>query len=227
MRRDRFAAQVNRGTNLSILMRAKAWFQESDIDIVRYYYCIENKTRRAENLSKNSLHSCAVCGMKLYRLNVAEFDESFSHNDVSFLQKKYLLFEDRLGKQYRTCFGLNRCFTRVGWVEPKDAEIDFEIVPPTFEELLDVDLEAEAQDDLILSMILEDAEASYKKYVSPFIAKWLYAEVTKHNVSEFMSDLRSIEPHFIYYEDELTASLVRDKILKVVGVYNGQYKIND
>jgi len=205
------------GTNLKVLMNARAWFSEQGEDIRSYLFVIRSQAKVTDS---SQGMKCAVCGVSM--INESKGETKFN---------RMFIFRGEHGF-YPTCYKMNICFDRIGY-KMKDLKIDkageytfdqtssgnhssFKV--PTYIEFLGLENLTG-----IDSVIFKLAEANFNKVVRPFALKWGIMDINKSNLNEFLVDWSGLLAHTsVYYEDEASASTALLKIQKMIGINNGK-----
>jgi hypothetical protein len=212
MKKDRFGAELKPGKNLEVLQKSRQWFESNgDGPILRYYHCTDTKLKNEAYVEDEDLHECCICGTKLYR--IAEQDRYSDSGKIQIEQKRHLVFMDEAGHAHHTCYRLNHCFRRVGYIHDGEGETT-ELVyqPPRFKDFL-----PEVNLDNYEDYIRDAAERSYEKYVAPFLKRWVYQPVNKGNVLKFIREWDKLGDHFLFYDSSIRKN-VKQKLFNIIGV---------
>lgn len=212
---DGFLAGIKRGDSISVLASVSEWSNEfHNLDVVQYWFCDEPTIRPIQMLSPEDFKKCDICGQELFR--VASDIPAINYGD-SYLDRvsknKHMVFVASSGRRFETCYGINRCFDRIGFKIDSDFSLEFSLSEAREFFFPDMDF------DGFEAYLIESLEDVYDREVKPFLKKWLRKGIDKSSVVEFMSDFRNLDNKFIslYCRGELYNTF-RNKILAIIGV---------
>lgn len=197
-------------------MKGKLWFKTQGIDIVDYMYCRSNNSRSHASLDSSDLKSCEICGQFLYKIDEESRYVNDDSTQVQIVQKRHMVFIDSKGHGHYTCYGVNRCFSRVGFdLDNVDDVPVLEYTPPSLEKFLESDINM----DHLQENFIDGARAPYESYVKPFLESWIHEPINKNNVLDFINDLLAVERKFLaLYCDVKSFKKLKQKILNIIGV---------
>lgn len=216
--KNSFGAEVKEGESIPLLKRVRQYFQDNyeNCYIVKYYCCNDTKTKSKNWVDEKNLKECAICGRNLYEWDSKSFRGDDEEEYVK--QKRHMVLLDSEGKKHNTCFGVKWCFSRVGYkVGEVDDRVDKIFDAPSFEEFIKIDQSTVNKDDYPFQ--------SLKKYyydrVVPFLNDWVYTQITKKNVLDFVSSFYDIEKFLKLFEQPARRK-VKGKIYNLIGVKHEQ-----
>lgn len=208
------------GTNLEVLVRLRAWFQQKldGVIVTSYRHSLTCNERPRRVIPVAEQHRCVICDSKLFRTRLAEdvtpdWVESDTIKEVIMVQsKRYIRVYDSRGREYNVCYKISECMRRAGFTEAHKME---DVVPePEITDLLPL----EGNTDVPEALWTELVEV-WTRRVRPFLIRWKDQEINKFNVVEFWSEFHKAEAAWSpFFEEGIARAKASNALLRYTGV---------
>lgn len=216
--KDKFGNKKE-GQNISTLKDAQYYFEKKSYNIIRYYFDTKPNEINKKDLVDNDDKMCEVCGKSL--LKMSEDTKHGLTDQIKVRLKKHFVFIDSAGGTHYTCYCLNTCIkhhTDYDLREGQSVVSEYEV--PDAESFFSSYINLSKIDSSFRKSLVRH----YDNYVKPFLNKWVFKNINKTNVLDFIYDLSSLDEKFtkLFIETERDYKFFRSKIFRIIGVEYGQ-----